>query len=122
MSDYHLLGLGDFTSVVTEVQVRLWGSEVSIQCLYDPATCQPYSLLFTDCREIRWNVHDSGAIRDSEANLIGFLLGQEDHQQPAVITTDIFEIFILYGRFEIKRVADWRKGVAVMSGLIKSPR
>lgn len=100
MPDYHLLGLGNLTSLVTGVQLRLWGSEMLIQCLYDPLNRQPYLLVFRDCREIHWNVHESGAIQDSEANLFGILLGQDKHRQPAVITTDIFEVSILYGHFE----------------------
>ena len=57
--DYNLLGLGGLTSLVTNVNVCWWGNEVLVECLYDPTGDRlPYSLLFKDCREIRWDVHD----------------------------------------------------------------
>lgn len=106
MPDYHLLGLGNLTSLVTGVQVRRWGGEVTFRCLYDPSSRQPYLLIFTDCREIDWNVHEASATEQSEADLIGILLGKDKHRQAAVITTNIFEVSVLYGQFEIRKVAE----------------
>lgn len=67
VDDYNLLGLGKLTSLVTNVNVSLWGAEVS----------------------------------DLEADLIGISLGEEAHQKPAVICTDIFEISVLYSSFSV---------------------
>ncbi|MEH2316556.1 hypothetical protein [Nostoc sp.] len=36
MDDFALLGLGNSTSFITNVQVALWGKEVFIDCVYDP--------------------------------------------------------------------------------------
>lgn len=36
MPDYHLLGLGGLTSLVTEIETKAWGSQIAIRCLYDP--------------------------------------------------------------------------------------
>lgn len=102
VDDYNLLGLGKLTSLVTNVNVSLWGAEVLLECVYDPTGNRlPYKLTFRDCREIRWDVHDPEAVSDLEADLIGISLGEDAHQKPAVIHTDIFEISVLYGSFSL---------------------
>jgi hypothetical protein len=104
--DYNLLGLGELTSLVTNVKVSLWGAEVLVECLYDPMGDRiPYSLIFQDCREIGWNVHDEEEIGEPLADLIGIHLGEDSHRKRAVIHTDIFEIAILYGSFRVEKDA-----------------
>ena len=58
-------------------------------------------LAFKDYRDIRWTVHDEEEVGELEAEFFGIYLGEPEHQKPAVITTDIFEISILYGSFSI---------------------
>ena len=102
--DYHLLKLGGLTSLITSVNVSLWGNEVTLECVYDPTHNRlPYVLVFQDCQDIRWSVHDSEEVHEPEADLIGFSMGAESHQKPAVITTDIFELSITYGSFVLKK-------------------
>ena len=102
--DYHLLKLGGLTSLITSVNVFLWGNEVSIECVYDPTGDRlPYVLVFQDCQDIRWSVHESEKVHDLEADIIGFYMGAESHQKPAVITTDIFELSITYCSFLLKK-------------------
>ncbi|MCV3212368.1 hypothetical protein OGM63_02285 [Plectonema radiosum NIES-515] len=48
-------------------------------------------------------MHDSEEIHELEADLIGFSMGTKSHQEPAVITTDIFEISIIYGSFFLQK-------------------
>jgi hypothetical protein len=104
--DDALLELGPATSLVTDVSVTKWGSEVLVLCLYDPlGSRQPYQLVFKDCREVRWEIFDLNDVQESEADLIGFSGGADCHRDHAVITTDIFEVFITYGRFIVQR--DW---------------
>jgi hypothetical protein len=104
--DYNLLGLGELTSLVTNVKVSLWGAEVLVECLYDPMGDHiPYSLIFQDCREIGWNVHDEEEVGEPLADLIGIHLGEDSHRKRAVIHTDIFEIAILYGSFRVEKDA-----------------
>ncbi|GAA6617114.1 hypothetical protein NUACC26_029230 [Scytonema sp. NUACC26] len=103
--DYHLLKLGGQTSLITSVAVSLWGNKVSIECVYNPAERLPYVLVFQDCCDIRWTMHDSEKLHETEADLIGFSMGVESHQEAAVITTDIFELSIIYGRFFLQK--DW---------------
>ncbi|MCL1475990.1 hypothetical protein [Argonema antarcticum] len=105
--DYNLLGLGGLTSLVTNVKVCWWGNEVLVECLYDPTgSSLPYSLVFKDCRKIRWDVHDEEEVHQPLADLIGIHLGEEAHRKPALIHTDIFEISILYGSFSIQKQKD----------------
>lgn len=100
--DYNLLGLGGLTSLITNVKVSSWGNEVSIECVYNPEERLPYVLAFKDCRDIRWTVHDEEEeVGELESEFFGISLGEPEHCKPAVITTDIFEISILYGCFSI---------------------
>lgn len=101
--DYNLLGLGGFTSLITNVKVSSWGNEVSIECVYNPEERLPYVLAFKDCRDIGWTVHDEEEVGELEAEFFGISLGKPEHQKPAVITTDIFEVSILYGSFSIHK-------------------
>jgi hypothetical protein len=101
--DYNLLGLGGLTSLITKVNVSSWGNEVLIECVYNPEERLPYILAFKDCRDISWTVHDEEAVGELEAEFFGISLGDAEHRKPAVITTDIFEISILYGSFSIQK-------------------
>ncbi|MBF2005504.1 MAG: hypothetical protein IGS49_08560 [Chlorogloeopsis fritschii C42_A2020_084] len=102
--DYALLALGEATSLVTDVMFTKWGSEVVISCLYNPQeSSKPYKLIFKDCNEVRWQVIDAEDVQESTADLIGFSIGAESHKKPAVITTDIFEISIIYGSFVLQK-------------------
>ncbi|KAF3885150.1 MULTISPECIES: hypothetical protein, partial [Nostocales] len=103
--DYYLFKLGGQTSLITSVMVSLWGNKVLIECVYNPTERLPYVLVFQDCRDIMWTVHDSEKLHEMEADLIGFSLGVESHQKAAVITTDIFELSIIYGSFFLQK--DW---------------
>lgn len=101
--DYHLLGLGGLTSLVTNVKVSLWGNEVLIECVYNPEKRLPYVLVFKDCHNISWDIYHPEDVRESEAEFYGISLGESSHHKPAILTTDIFEISILYGSFSIQK-------------------
>ena len=111
--DYELLKVGGLTSLVTNVNVSLWGNEVVLECIYDPTGDRsPYSLVFQDCRLITWEVHDEEEIQEPEADLIGFHLGEDAHRKAALIHTDIFEISILYGSFSVHKAENFNSGTA----------
>jgi hypothetical protein len=79
--DYTQLELGPATSLVTNVLVTKWGSDVLVSCIYDPlGSRRPYQLLFNDCREVRWEVIDPEDVEDNEADLIGFSMGAAGHR------------------------------------------
>ena len=111
--DYELLKVGGLTSLVTNVNVSLWGNEVVLECIYDPTGDRsPYSLVFQDCRLITWEVHDEEEIQEPEADLIGFHLGEDAHRKAALIHTDIFEISILYSSFSIHKGENFNSPIA----------
>ena len=102
--DYNLLNLGGLTSLVTNVNVCLWGSEILFECIYDPTGERlPYTIVFHDCRDISWEVFHPEDVQDPEADLIGIHLGEDAPRKAALIHTDIFEISIVYGSFSIQK-------------------
>lgn len=101
--DYELLGVGKFTSLITNIDVCLWGNKVKIECAYNPLNRSHYVMIFKDCREIKWDIYHPEDAREDEADLIGISLGEDEHRKPAVIHTDIFEISILYGSFSVHK-------------------
>ena len=105
--DYNLLNLGGLTSLVTNVDVCLWGNEIIFECIYDPTGDRlPYTIIFHDCRDISWEVFHPEDVQEPEADLIGIHLGEDAHRKAALIHTDIFEISILYGSFSIHKGQD----------------
>lgn len=103
--DYALLNLGKAASVVTNVQVTKWGSNVVVSCLYDPlGSSQPYQLIFRECSEVRWQMIELENVQESTADLIGFSIGTEAYQEAAVLTTDVFELSIIYSDFVFQKL------------------
>ena len=94
-------------SLVTAIQVRNWASKVTLTCLDDPATRRMYELVFTRCREIRWSNDDAVTSPDAtEADVIGFCPGQASYVEPAVLTTDLFELSVLYDRLDVREAPE----------------
>jgi hypothetical protein len=103
MPDYQLLGLGNIASVVIKVDINTWGNELCVNCLYDPlGSRQPFKLIFSDTREIKWNVHNTDDLEDAIVALTGFILGDGKHRKPAILTTDVFELFVLYETLSVQ--------------------
>jgi hypothetical protein len=104
-------------SLVIGVRVRYWGRGVEIEGLDDPESRLQTRLFFGDCREIRWSAFDEEAT-ESEADVIGLCLGLNDYVEPAVITTDLFELSISYRSCDIEsasssfNVVEWQESVA----------
>lgn len=102
--DYALLALGQASSLVKNIEVTQWGNAVVVSCLYDPlGFSKLYQLIFKDCHEVKWLVIEPGDAQESTADLIGFSMGAESHKKAAVITTDIFELSIVYGSFVLQK-------------------
>jgi len=111
--DYELLNLGGLTSLVANVNVSLWGNQIVFECIYDPTGDRsPYTIVFHDCRDISWEVFHPEDVKDPEADLIGFHLGEDAHRKAALIHTDIFEISILYGSFSVHKAENFNSGTA----------
>ncbi|MCU0542883.1 MAG: hypothetical protein MUE44_11910 [Oscillatoriaceae cyanobacterium Prado104] len=120
--DSELLNLGGLTSLVTKVNVSLWGNEISFECIYDPAGDRsPYTIVFHDCRNIRWEVFHPEDVDDLEADLIGIHLGEDAHRKAALIHTDIFEITILYGSFSVRKAENFHAKTTEIKTEILAP-
>lgn len=120
--DYPLLNLGGLTSLIKTVNVSLWGNEITFECLYNPENPIPYQMVFKDCQEIQWTVHDLELVNELQADLFGISLGENHHRKSAVITTDIFEISILYDQFILNKenIDNLKEGNAVIAISLKS--
>ncbi len=104
--DYHRLGLGTASSLVRSARLVHWGAIVLVDCIYDPLGDQKaYQLSFQGCSQIRIDMVPDPPVRKHEADLIGISLGQEGCRQPAVLTTDLFELHVTYQQFECLK--DW---------------
>ena len=99
--DYHLLELGSASSLVRSVRIVHWGETVLVDCLYDPlGDRKGYQLSFQGCSQLRIDMMPDAPFREQEADLLGISLGQESGRQPAVLTTDLFELHVTYQRFQ----------------------
>jgi hypothetical protein len=99
--DYHHLGLGRASSLVRSIRLVQWGATVLVDCIYDPlGERKNYQLSFRGCSQIRIDMMPDAPVQEAEADLIGISLGQEGGCQPAVLTTDLFELHVSYQQFQ----------------------
>jgi hypothetical protein len=106
LKELNLVNLQEFTSLITNIKLSAFGSNLELECIYDPQGIKlSYQLLFQDCNEIQLSIHSPENIADLEADVIDFQLGQEQHQKPAIIYTDIFELLISYGNVQIQTLS-----------------
>jgi hypothetical protein len=105
--DYHRLGLGTASSLVRSVRLVHWGAIVLVDCIYDPLGDQKaYQLSFQGCSQIRIDMVPDQPAGKHEPDLIGISLGQEEGLQPAVLTTDLFELHVTYQQFECQALTE----------------
>ncbi len=99
--DYYRLGLGSASSLIQSVHVADWGASVLVDCIYDPlGERRAYQLSFRGCSQLRIDMIPDAPIQEPQADLLGIRLGQEGGRQPAVLTTDLFEMHITYQQFQ----------------------
>jgi hypothetical protein len=99
--DYHRLGLGNASSLVRSVRLVQFGTIVLVDCLYDPlGERKAYQLSFRGCSQLRVDIMPDAPIQEQEADLIGISLGQDSGRQPAILTTDLFELHVTYQQFQ----------------------
>ena len=95
------------TSSIFCILEHFFEKEYVVHFLYNPLTQdKPFHILFKDCSSYRWDTVGSEIDeRDVNADVIGFGIGLDQHRQPAVLTTDLFEISIHYGSLVVEK--DW---------------
>ncbi len=102
--DYHRLGLGSASSLVRSARIADWGATVLVDCVYDPmGERQGYQLSFRGCSQLRIDMLPGAPVQEQDADLLGISLGQEGGRQPAVLTTDLFEMHVTYQQFQCIR-------------------
>ena len=99
--DYHRLGLGSASSLVRSVRIADWGATVLVDSIYDPlGDRKAYQLSFRGCSQLRIDLMPDAPVQEQEADLLGISLGQEGNRQPAVLTTDLFELHVRYQQLQ----------------------
>jgi hypothetical protein len=91
------LGLPDETPVLIErLDVLDWGQTLIFTCM---AGDQPFTLRYTDCRELRWRVYVSDPADSTP--LVSFAPGRDQQRSPAQFLTAHFGLSLFYGSVEI---------------------
>lgn len=99
--DYYRLGLGSASSLIRSFRIADWGASVLVDCIYDPlGERKGYQLSFRGCSQLRIDMIPDAPVHEQEADLLGISLGQEGGRQPAVLTTDLFELNVTYQQFQ----------------------
>ena len=95
--DYHRLGLGSASSLVRSVRIADGGATILVECVYDPlGERESYQLSFRGCSRMVIDRMPDAPVQELDADLLGISLGQDRGRQPAVLTTDLFELHIVY--------------------------
>jgi hypothetical protein len=93
--------------LINQITAKLWGTELTFHALYDPDN--PHTtlrLIFKDCTRITWDTYGSEIDeRDVQTDVIGMDIGEDQHGKPAIVHTDLFEMFIAYGELVLEK--DW---------------
>jgi hypothetical protein len=90
-------------SVITDLQIMDWGRKVIVEGLDDPLNRSRLQIVIGDCRELHWSLQVEATLGETEADVIGVCPGKDLHREPAVLTTDLFELAIRYGSVEVLR-------------------
>jgi hypothetical protein len=109
---YEQLGVEPGGTVwVKDVHFFYWGSEVVLECLYQPTdgVAVPFQMALTDCRELQWRVyahlqHPEDRTLPATA-LVNLRLGTGGQRKPLQLLADAFALTVLYGTLAIARVA-----------------
>ena len=99
---YALLGIGEEASVtLTRLDVRDWGQTLVFQAeASGTAGAQPFELVYTDCREMRWRIYVANSA--AETPLVSFAAGRDQQRSPAQFLTAHFGLSLYYGSLEIR--------------------
>jgi hypothetical protein len=95
---------------VRDVHLFDWGSEIVLDCLYEPGTPGkpvPFQLILKDCRDLNWRVyahlkHPEDASLPT-ATLINIRLGTDNHRKPLTMLTDFFGLNVSYGSLTVQK-------------------
>lgn len=98
---YALLGFDETSAPVmlTRLDVQDWGQSLVFT---GSAGRLPFTLRYTDCREMRWRVYVTNAA--AETPLVSFAAGRDGQRSPAQFLTAHFGLSLYYGTVEIRKL------------------
>jgi hypothetical protein len=100
---YALLGMSEEAPVtLARLDVRDWGQTLVFQGKASGAVgAQPFELVYSDCREMRWRVYVANPA--AETPLVSFAAGRDQQRSPAQFLTAHFGLSLYYGSLEIRK-------------------
>lgn len=87
---------------LTGLTLRMWGRDLYFSC---QAESSQFELVFTDCREMRWQLYTH--IQDDEnpafppSELVNLKIGRSQHRSPAHLLTGHFGLSLVYGELRL---------------------
>jgi hypothetical protein len=102
---FNFLGLGNCTSLITDISFSEWGETVVIHFVYSLVERLPYRIVFSKCYEIKWLMNDSELASDTEVDVIDFQIQRDEGKEYAYFHADIFDLIVFYGSMKIEK--DW---------------
>jgi hypothetical protein len=91
--------------VVRRMTVVDWGQTLEFECEYRHGETVAFTLVFQDCREMKWRVYVHAAALD-EAAVADLTLGRSGHRSPAHLLTEFFGMSLVYGELVIRRAGE----------------
>lgn len=109
--DQRLLDLLDVESCtpgIIDMEIRKAGLEVALTFMLNaPDRAKLFQLTFSDCDEIKlstWYKDESvEADGELEADVLGLVTGADAYTQPAIISCDVFDMWLSYGTLSVEK-------------------
>ena len=96
------LTLSEGAWLINRVDVNYAAQTLEISANWDEE--REFQLIFTRFHILYWQILDDEYDPGTFAvDVIGMEIGEADHREPAVLTTDLFELSVSYGELEIKK-------------------
>ena len=89
------------------LELVLWGRSLDFTCQTETESGnkRTFSLVFVDCREVRWQHYSHIALDDTlkfpKTELINFHMGRDQHRSPCKLLTEHFGLSLFYGEVKI---------------------
>jgi hypothetical protein len=93
---------------INDIQFVQWGRDLVFGCEYradETAVPVPFTVVFTDCRELRWKTYAHAAYESPlipSTTLVDFAPGQGHHRKDAALLATHFAATISYGECAVE--------------------
>jgi hypothetical protein len=90
--------------LIADVQIDQWGRRYRLSLLVDDVLDVRAFLVFEQVQHAHWEVVGDDDLRGRDSvQVIGFDPGEPDGRRPAIITTDLFELYLTYQQWRLVR-------------------